>query len=186
MHDSPQSRQSVSARSVRPSPPLRPKHSILRAYQRSFMSEHGAFYNRNNQYSHLINYVFSNFIQQNNIVTFRFEQSYNMHQSASQKPLWSPRYDLFAIAQSLGRSVAWSLNRSLARFTRSIYCGVRISKYRFSGELFWGSNSELLACIIFICPSPNFELLFKTYDRTCLLFQGVVNCGVAIQLCHRF
>ena len=63
-----------------------------------------------------------------------------------------------------------SLDRSLVRFISE----VRISNYEYSGELFGGSNSELLACIIFISPVSEFRITFqKNYDRTFLLFQGV-------------
>ena len=63
----------------------------------------------------------------------------------------------------------------LARSLPRIISGVLISNYEYSGELFGGSNFELLACI-FVLPSPNFELPFKrNYERTFLLFQGVIN-----------
>ena len=52
--------------------------------------------------------------------------------------------------------------------------GVRISNYEYFGELFGGSNFELLACIIFISPVSEFRITFqKNCDRTFLLFQGV-------------
>ena len=75
-----------------------------------------------------------------------------------------------SIDRSLDRSLARSLDRSLVR----IILGVRTSNYGYSGESFGGSNSELLACIIFISPVSEFRITFqKNYDRTFLLFQGV-------------
>ena len=83
-----------------------------------------------------------------------------------------------SLARSLAHSIAPSLARSLDRsLTRSIIFGVQIPNYGYSGEIFGGSNSELMACIIFISPVSKFRITFqKNGDRTFLLFQGVVNC----------
>ena len=75
---------------------------------------------------------------------------------------------LVSTMHPLDRTPDRSITRSIAR------SNVQISNYGYSGELFWGSNFELLACIIFISPVSEFRFTFKkNYDRTCLLFWGI-------------